>query len=556
MATVQAASGCSSSSGGSNGPGPEAGAQDSSTADSPGQDSPVEDAPSEAAPPQDARASDAAGPGDASPDAGDGAPPLAAGALLVAGASLTPYLVTSTGYVAYTNDATGIASAVALTGGAPQQIAAGTAGHVAIVPLFSNPFPNAPVNAASVAVLTDTLVADGGVPNLPFTTWSLASGAQTWWGPGVLSELAGSADGSRVAWLMLDGAGTTGSLYVSSSTFQQADTVATGLSAASDPPVAFGGVNGTDLIVGLPSGVLEAYDTSTGTAKPISSNLSAPVQLGTFQVDPTGMHVAFLDATGSLRVATAPGYSPVLVSSAANLQPFPVFSPDGATLYFYDSSGTIYRSPVPVPGAVTVATGATQGIDAVSPDGNWLLASTAYASNPFGEFDVQLVSSQATAGTLTPVDSQPRAFEQSFTTDATHVLEYASPSTVSGEPTGIPYAPQTTLFSYDIATKVTSSAISTSVVAAGNSATGSLVVFYDNPRPGGTSSTLLCDLRFVDVSAASPMSSLIQTDVVCGALLNRGHPASIPRTSSDGKTVVYGYQGTAYQPGIYAYTLP
>jgi hypothetical protein len=86
----------------------------------------------------------------------------------------------------------------------------------------------------------------------------------------------------------------------------------------------------------------------------------------------------------------------------------------------------------------------------------------------------------------------------------------------------------------ELATKTTSAAISASVLAAG-SATGSLVVFYDNPRTGGSTGTL---------------------HVVCGAMLNRGHPPAIPRTSADGNTVVYGYQGTAYRAGIYAYTLP
>jgi hypothetical protein len=473
----------------------------------------------------------------------------------VAGGALSAFAVTKDGYVAYTNDTTGVASAIALAGGAPSQIAAGTPGAVTIVGLASNRLSSAPSQPTGVAVITDTIVADGGVPNLPFATWTSSGGAQTWWGPGTLSlDLCGSADGSHVSWTGLDSTGKIGTLDVSSSTFQQAYTVATGFTAPPYPFLAFGGMGGTDLIVGLATGVLEAFDTTKGTAKTISSN--AAVGLGNVMVDPSGMHVAFLDGTGSLWVATAPAYTPALVSAVPNIEPLPTFSPDGATLYFSDSSGTVYRCPVPIPSAATVTTGAAQGINLVSPDGKWLLASAAYASNPFPEYDTQLISSQATGGTFTVVDSQPRVFKQWFTSDSSHVLEAANPSNVTGETGGIPLAPQTTLLSYDIAARTMSAPITTSMLWGGNSATGTIVVFYDNPRPGSAPGRLLCDLRLVDVGVAAPSSVLVQADVACGTHSGVGAFPFVPLLSADGKTVVYAYQGTAYRPGIYAYALP
>jgi hypothetical protein len=483
----------------------------------------------------------------------DGGPALGAGSLLVAGTALSAWVVTSDGYVAYADDTTGVASAVPLTGGTSQQIAAGKPGATAIARLGS---PLTGGNTKGVAVLTNTAVADGGIPNLPFTTWTSSGGAQSWWGPGTRTyDLAGASDGSHVSWFKLDSTGTKGSLDVSSSAFQQVYTVATGIAAPPYPPLAFGGVNGTDLIVLLPSQVLEAYDTTTGTAKTISSTVS-PEVLGQFVLDPTGMHVAFLDGSGSLWVATAPGYSPVLVSSAANLQAFPFFSPDGATLYFNDSAGTIYRSPVPAPSSTTITTGATLGIDAVSPDGNWLLASTTYASNAFPEQDVRIVASQASGATLTAVDAQPRVFEEVFTADSSHVLEATSPMTVAGMSGGLPLAPETTLLSYDIAFKVLSAPITTSMLLSAIPATGSQAVFFDNPRAGSAPGALVCDLRLVDVGKPSPTSTLIQAGVVCGSRVGLGQLPAGPLLSADGKTVVYAYQGTAYRPGVYAYALP
>ncbi len=530
------ASGCGSSNSG--GPGTEAGApQDSGMADGPGADGPSEDALGSDAPLADS--GDAEAPKDAAntQEAGDGALPLGAGSLLVAGDGLSAFIVTKDGYVAYASDTTGVASAVALAGGAPNQIAAGTAGAVTITGLAPNRYSDFPSHPAGVAVFTNTGVADGGVPNLPFTTWTAASGAQTWWGPGTLStEIGRRTDGSHVSWVSRDTTGK-GTLDVSSSTFQQAYTVATGFTAPPYPALAFGGAGGTDLIVGLATSVLEAFDTTMGTAKTISSN--APEGLGNVVVDPSGMHVAFLDGAGSLWVATAPAYVPVLVSSVANIEPFPLFSADGATLYFSDMSGAVYRSPVPIPGAVTVTTGATQGISQVSPDGNWLLVNSAYASNPFTESDVQLISSQATGGTSTVVDAQPRAFQQWFTADSTHVLEAANPSTVTGESGGIPLVPQTTLLSYDIATKAMAPSITTTMLGTGNSATGTLVVFFDNPRLGSAPGRLLCDLRLVDVGVASPASSLIQADIECGSRFGVGQLPIAPLLSADAKTVVY-----------------
>ena len=550
------AGGCGSSSGG-NGPGPDGGGQDSSAADSPGTgpDGMSESGPTDGgdgASPQDSGDSgDARG----ASDAGDGAPPLAAGSLLVEGATLSAYVVTSDGYVAYTNDATGVASAVVLTGGAPQQMATGTAGHMEIARLQSILAPSIPINTAGVAVFTDTIVADGGVANLPFTTWTNTGGSQTWWGPGTTTlDLAGSRNGSRVSWFQLGSSAGHGTLDVSSSTFQQAYTVANNL--PNHPGVAFGGVNDTDLIVALPTGVLEAYDTSTGTAKTISSNLPTPVGAQSFLLDSTAMHVAYVDAAGSFWVATAPAYTPTLVSSVAGIQQFPLFSPDGATLYFNDTSGNIYRSPVPIPGTVTVASGALQGLNAVSPDGNWLLASNAYASNPFPEQDVLVISAQATGGTLTAVDSMPHAWQQGFTADSTHVLVGANPSTVSGETGGLPNAPQTTLLAYDIASHTLSSSLSTSMLSTAVAATGTLAVFHDNPRTGSAPGTLLCDLRSVDVGVSSPVSKLIQSDVECGSHLGVGGLPFVPILSADAKTVVYSYQGTAFRPGVYAYMLP
>jgi hypothetical protein len=490
---------------------------------------------------------------DASPDVGT---PLAAGSLLVAGSALSAYAVTSDAFVVYTNDSTGVAAAISLAGGTSQQIATGTPGHVGIGHLIS--LLGAPSDTAGVAVLTDTLVPDGGIDNLPFTTWTNAGGAQTWWGPGVpaYSTMQGSSDGTRVSWFELDATGKTGSLKVSSSTFGQPYTVASGVTVPPYPVVGFGGVTGKDLIVALQTGVLEAYDTSAGMAKPITSNLSTPVYVGTIVLDPTGMHVAYVDSAGSLWIATAPSYTPVLVSSAANLQTYPIFSPDGATIYFYDSTGTVYRSPVSNPAAVTVTSGATQGVNTTSPDGMWLLAATAYASNPFPEEDVQLVSSQATGATLTAVDAIPHAFYSNFTADSSHVVEAMSPATVSGETGGIPLMPQSTLISYEIASKATSPAISTTLFAYPMPTKGTVVVFYDNPRTTSTAGQLLCDLRSVDVGTTAPKSTLIQADVECGSRTGLGTLPSNPLLSVDNKTVVYSYQGTADRAGIYAYTLP
>jgi hypothetical protein len=562
---AQCVIGCGSSSGGSNNQGVDAATpQDSGVVIVEGPDARADgEASPDTSVPDGGDAASSPDGGDAAlqPDAdastleaGDGALPLGAGSLLVAGGQLTPYVVTQDGYVAYANDGTGFAYAVAVAGGAPAQVASGTPGAVAMTGLFPNRLSYSGSPAGGVAVFTDTVVPDGGVPNLPLTTWTASGGAQSWWGPASLSsDIGGSADGSHVSWSSLDSTGRV-SLYVSSSTPQQSYTVENGVAASSYPYTMFGGVGGTDLIVGLASGGLDAFDSTKGTSKTISSTAQGSV--GTFMVDPTGVHVAFLDGSSAMWVATAPTYSAVEISSVATFQSFPVFSPDGSTLYFVDTNGVVYRSPVASPSVATIATGALYGFNAVSPDGKWLLVSKLYASNPFPEYDVQLVSAQATGATLTAVDTQARAFEQTFTTDSSHVLEAASPSTVTGESGGSPLVPQTTLLSYDITTKAVAPPISTTMLGVPNPATGTLVVFFDNPRVGSVAGRLLCDLRLVDVSGTSPVSSLVQPDVECGSRLGVGAVPSAPLLSADRTTVVYSYQGTAYRAGIYAYALP
>jgi hypothetical protein len=561
MATALA-SGCGSS--GSGGPGPDSGTgTDSSTSGGDAEpeaaspdatsDGPVESAVVDAG--HDAASMSEGGATGDGGDGGDGAAPLAAGSLLVPGSTLTVHVVTGDGFVAYLDDSSGVASAVSLSSHTVQSIATGTAGHTQIGRLDSVVADVNTLSSAGVVVFTDTLVPDGGSPDVPFTTWSSTGGAQNGWGPGLVSlTVQGSNDGSRVSWV--NRSGTTGTLEVSSSTPGQPYTVASGLTVPY-AVTAFGGTAGTDLIVELSTGVLEAFDTANGTvAKTISSQAATPPQLGNFVLDASQTRVAYLDANSNMWLAAAPAYTPQQVSALGNLQAFPLFSPDGSTLFFNDANGVIYRSPVTTPAAVTVAPGAPGGVYSVSPDGQWLLASANSASSPFIANDVQIVSSLATNGTLVAVDANPNAFETDFTADSTHVYEAINATSVTGESGGFPNAPQVTLVGYDIATRTTTASISSSVLWSPVAATGSLLVFYDNPRTTSTPGHLLCDLRDVDLSAASPTSKLLQADVQCGGRSGFALEPIVPTLTADRRAVVYAYQGTAFQPGIYAYTLP
>ncbi len=201
--------------------------------------------------------------------------------------------------------------------------------------------------------------------------------------------------------------------------------------------------------------------------------------LSNFVLDASQTHVAYLDSNSNLWLATAPSYTPQQVSALGNLQAFPVFSPDGSTL-----------------------------------------------------------------------------FEADFTADSTHVFEALNAASVTGESGRLPNAPQVTLVGYDIATRTTTASISNSVLWSPAAATGSLLVFYDNPRTTSTPGQLLCDLRDVDLRAASPTSKLLQADVQCGGKTGFALEPIVPTLTADGRTVVYACQGTAFQPGIYASTLP
>lgn len=500
--------------------------------------------------PKDAPAGDA--PTDAGPDGTESGAPLGAGTLLVPGDAVAPWVITSDGLVVYANDATGVAAAVPATGGASVQIAAGTPGQVAIKALHPNLLASAGYGGgAGAIVVTNTLVPDGGVPDVPFTTWSLAGGSHAYSGARNTS-LTGSKDGAHFTWVSLDAATRKGTFDLTTSTGTLA--LATGFTAPPYPLPFFGGTGGLDLIVGFASGVLEAVNAATGVTTNIS--MSAQTNAGSVVVDPTGAHVAYFDSSGALWVATAPTYASVQVGTSNNLQSFPYFSPDGSTLYFADANGVIYRSPVSGPNPVTVVSGAAGGIYNISPDGSWLLTTTTNATNPYNETDMQIVSAQASGGTLATIDATARVWSNWFSSDSSHILEASNPATPTGETGGFPNVPVCTLTSYDIASHTMSAAITTTLLGSVMPAAGTVSVFYDNPQPATVAGRFVCDLRSVDVAATSPTATVIQSGVQCGAREGVAVFPAAPLLGPDGKTIAYGLQGTTAQPGIYVYKLP
>jgi hypothetical protein len=313
--------------------------------------------------------------------------------------------------------ATGEVSAVPATGGSPQQVS----------PMADD---------GLVGVIGKSVFAWSGVDQNTgvgvLTLWSDAAKVQTLGNTSPVSLIAATEDGTYV--LYFDNADATGDIadvWVAKNDGTGKIKVLTAQRAFT-PCRPRGGASGNKFVV--------VSCTQTGDAGPMLAQLSTidpsngqvtpatTPELRSFVApDKTGTHALVVDSTGKLHFVTLASGAATLIDNGPVVGA--VFINSGADVLYNTMAGALKRATVVATPVVTtlVATGAV-GIDAISPDENWVAYHTVYDAQSFMQ-DLYFVST-AVAGAprmATTISSNVDVgvYGDVFTTDSSRIIYFS-----------------------------------------------------------------------------------------------------------------------------------
>jgi hypothetical protein len=330
------------------------------------------------------------------------------GTMLVRSTSAIISGLTGDDQVVYVDTASSTLWAVPASGGKPTSIA---------------PAPTNGIVAISGNLVFDwTGIDSSGFVASALQVWAAGRSTTTVATASLVGSMDISADGSKIAYC--DGAtASAADVYVAGPDGSGKVKVASGLpwwpGCLPQPSfvgtaVLVGYCTAAPPATGTPVGTLVVYPGAAGMGITLSTNaVLAPQGAGTnilFQTSGGGLTLA--DATtGATTVVDARGTSAL-------------FSDDGQTFFYATSDGALKRGTVAAPMAATTLVGAAgfSGVQALSHDGNWLLASKMNDPSS-GDTDIYVASATAAGAATSILSSATGAFYGNpFTADSSHVL--------------------------------------------------------------------------------------------------------------------------------------
>jgi hypothetical protein len=174
------------------------------------------------------------------------------------------------------------------------------------------------------------------------------------------------------------------------------------------------------------------------------------------------------------------------------------FTHDGQSVVYLATDGSIRRSSIVAPAPKTLVAGSVfDGVSSLSHDDRWLLASKTHDPNT-GNADIYVASAMTAGPAATILGTPTGAFYGSaFTADSSRVLYVDNTNNGAGD---YHVAPLTGGRGTTITTRMWT----------GYATTGTKVVYQDNFVPMvGLNAQGIADIEWIDVSAASPMPTLL-----------------------------------------------
>jgi hypothetical protein len=270
-------------------------------------------------------------------------------------------------------------------------------------------------------------------------------------------------------------------------------------------------------------GVARSYDPDSGAATALLSPAS------TFQTSRAG--TVLLEGAGptpALSVVPVAGGAPVAVGTASGTV---IFAGDGSAVVYVGAGGSIVRAPSDGSAATTLVASGAARIDALSPDGNWLVYSISSSGSPT-RFDSYFSS----ATTMQPPVKLTTEVQLVQFTDDNRWVVYRAPCFNSGSHCG-------NLFALSVAGGASIN-LGPSTYTWGVANPGGARLVWPDSEP--TSSGLpLANILFVDLAAGSTPQTLLTIPGPWGVF---------GAVSADNKRVFYR-PGGCY-PGIYSIPLP
>ena len=350
---------------------------------------------------------------------------------------------------------------------------------------------------SSKAVFNWTGLSADGTVATGLEVWTAAGGVKSLSGNFLTGEADCSADASRILYFD-DASGTTADLFVAEIDGSNKTLLAPGIfwNSSCLPQFFFLGsdavlANCTAAPTGLgsPAGTLAVFVGAAGAAKTLSTSA-----LMSFQS--SGSNVLFNDARGLVVGSAMTGATAVIDPAGGTSS---VFTHDGTSVVYLATDGSIRRSPIASPSPTTLVSGGFSGLSAISPNDQWVLASTVHDSNT-GNTDIDIASATTAGASVTILGSPTGTFYGSpFTADSNHVLYVDGTMNGAGN--------------YHVAPTTGGAGLQIAIQTwIGFATRGAKVVYQDDFVPGvGPNGQGIADIKSVDVSAASPTPSLLVT---------------------------------------------